>query len=75
MLADRALNDKALRGFVSWAKSYCKHQASGIFRIAELDWEDLGYALGKQEVNKSLGLKVDFPPYADKGPQREGLRR
>ena len=44
VLSDRALNDKAKRGFVSWVRSYSKHQASSIFRIADLDWKDLGNA-------------------------------
>ena len=85
LLADRALHDKAQRGFVSWVKSYSKHQASSIFRITELDWEDLGHAWGllklpkmpelkKWEGDKTLGTKVDFASYAYKDPQRETLR-
>lgn len=85
VLADRALHDKAQRGFVSWVKSYSKHQASSIFRITELDWEDLGHAWGllrlpkmpelkKWEGDKSLGVKVDLTSYAYKDPKRETLR-
>lgn len=86
VLADRALHDKAQRGFVSWVKSYSKHQASSIFRVNELDWEDLGRAWGllklpkmpelkKWEGDKTLDAKVDFTCYAYKDPQRETLRR
>lgn len=85
VLADRALHDKAQRGFVSWVRSYSKHQASSIFRITELDWEDLGHAWGllklpkmpelkKWEGDKTLGAKEDFASYAYKDPQREALR-
>lgn len=85
VLTDRALHDKAQRGFVSWVKSYSKHQASSIFRITELDWEDLGHAWGllklpkmpelkKWEGDKTLGAKGDLTSYAYKDPQRETLR-
>lgn len=85
VLADRALHDKAQRGFVSWVKSYSKHQASSIFRITELDWEDLGHAWGllklpkmpelkNWEGDKTLGVKVDLTSYAYKDPKRETLR-
>lgn len=86
VLVDRALHDKAQRGFVSWVKAYSKHQASSIFRVTELDWEDLGYAWGllklpkmpelkMWEGDKTLGMKVDFSSYAYKDPQRETQRR
>ncbi|KAL8825846.1 MAG: hypothetical protein Q9191_004159, partial [Dirinaria sp. TL-2023a] len=44
VLRDRALHDKAQRAFPSWVQSYRKHQASHIFRVAELDWIDLANA-------------------------------
>lgn len=85
VFADRALHDKAQRGFVSWVKSYSKHQASSIFRITELDWEDLGHAWGLLKLpkmpelknwkgDKTLGVKVDLTSYAYKDPKRETLR-
>lgn len=85
VFADRALHDKAQRGFVSWVKSYSKHQASSIFRITELDWEDLGHAWGLLKLpkmpelknwkgDKTLGVKVDLTLYAYKDPKRETLR-
>ena len=77
VLLDRAIHDKAQRAFPSWVKSYSKHQASHIFRINELDWQDLGNAWGllklpkmpelkSWEGDKSLGFVVDFQDYAYK---------
>ncbi|KAL8778785.1 MAG: hypothetical protein Q9213_007249 [Squamulea squamosa] len=85
MLTDRALHDKAQRGFVSWVKAYSKHQASGIFRVSDLDWEDLGQAWGllklpkmpelkKWEGDQSLGVQLDFSTYGYKDKKREQLR-
>ena len=86
VLADRALHDKAQRAFVSWVKAYSKHQASSIFRVDDLDWEDLGKAWGllklpkmpelkRWEGDKFLGVKVDFSTYAYKDRLREQQRR
>ncbi|KAL8768255.1 MAG: hypothetical protein Q9209_005486 [Squamulea sp. 1 TL-2023] len=85
VLTDRALHDKAQRGFVSSVKAYSKHQASSIFRISDLDWEDLGHAWGllklpkmpelkKWDGDRSLGVKLDFSTYAYKDKKREQLR-
>ncbi|KAL8908175.1 MAG: hypothetical protein Q9171_005559 [Xanthocarpia ochracea] len=85
VLTDRALHDKAQRAFVSWVKAYSKHQASSIFRISDLDWEDLGKAWGllklpkmpelkKWEGDRSLGVPIDFSTYAYKDKKRELLR-
>ena len=85
VLSDRAFNDKAKRGFVSWVRSYSKHQASSIFRVGDLDWEDLGNAWGllklpkmpelkNWEGDKSLGLNVDWDAYAYKDKKREDMR-
>lgn len=86
VLSDRALHDKGQRGFVSWLKAYSKHQASSIFRVADLDWEDLGRAWGLLKLpkmpelknwqgEKTLGLNIDFSSYAYKDKQREQSRR
>ena len=86
VLTDRALHDKAQRGFVSWLKAYSKHQAASIFRVSDLDWEDLGLAWGllklpkmpelkKWTGDKSLGLDVDFTAYAYKDKVREQARQ
>lgn len=86
VLSDRAFNDKAQRGFVSWVRSYSKHQASSIFRVGDLDWQDLGNAWGllrlpkmpelkTWEGDKSLGVVVDWDSYAYKDKKREEARR
>jgi ATP-dependent RNA helicase DDX55/SPB4 len=86
VLADRALYDKGQRAFVSWVKAYSKHQASSIFRVADLDWTELGNAWGlvrlpkmpelkKWEGDKTLGLKIDMVEYAYKDKAREKARR
>lgn len=85
-LTDRAIHDKAQRAFVSWVKSYSKHQASSIFRVADLDWSDLGKAWGllklpkmpelkRWDGDKSLGASVDFDLYAYKDKPKEALRK
>ena len=86
VLSDRALHDKAQRGFVSWVQAYSKHQASSIFRVVDLDWADAGKAwallklpkmpeLKKWEGDKKLGLDIDFSSYAYKDKQRELHRK
>ena len=86
VLSDRAFNDKAKRGFVSWVRSYSKHQASSIFRVSDLDWQDLGNAWGllklpkmpelkKWEGDKSLGVEIDWDAYAYKDKKREDMRK
>ena len=86
VLSDRAINDKAKRGFVSWVRSYSKHQASSIFRIGDLDWQDLGNAWGllklpkmpelkDWEGDKSLGVDIDWNAYAYKDKKREDMRK
>ena len=85
VLADRAYHDKAQRGFVSWVQAYSKHQASSIFRVADLDWEDLGSAWGLLKLpkmpelkswdgNKSLGIDINWNAYAYRDKKREALR-
>ena len=83
---DRALHDAAQRGFVSWVRAYSKHQASSIFRVKDLPWEDLGRAWGllkmpvmpelkKWDGDRSLGVEVDWETYAYKDKQREKHRK
>lgn len=82
---DRALFDKAQRGFVSWVRAYSKHTANSIFRIADLDWSELGNAWGllklpsmpelkKWEGDRSLGVDLDFDAFAYKDKTREQQR-
>ncbi|KAL5118569.1 ATP-dependent rRNA helicase spb4 [Pleosporales sp. CAS-2024a] len=82
---DRALFDKAQRGFVSWVRAYSKHTASSIFRVDDLDWTELGNAWGlltlpgmpelkKWQGDKRLGIDLDLATYAYKDKAREKLR-
>ena len=83
--ADRALHDKAQRAFVSWVRSYGAHQAASIFRVADLDWADLGNAWGllrlpkmpeakSFEGDRFLGQEIDWDNFAYKDKAREKLR-
>ena len=87
-LRDRAYHDKAQKAFVSWVRSYSKHQASSIFRVADLDWTKLAeaWALLKmpkmpelkgwdREVYQKLRPAVDWDEYAYKDRQREIQRK
>lgn len=84
-LQDRGLYDKAQKAFVSWVRSYSKHQASSIFRVNELDWTDLADAWGLLRMPKmpelknwdgdrKLGLSVDFENLQYKDKAREKHR-
>ena len=87
VLADRALHDKGQKAFVSWVRSYSKHQASSIFRISDLDWEALGKAWGLLKLPKMPELKtftgdrtlgvgdVDWDKYAYRDKQKEKRRK
>jgi ATP-dependent RNA helicase DDX55/SPB4 len=83
---DRAIYDKAQRGFVSWVRAYSKHSASSIFRVTDLQWEDLGQAWGllrlpsmpelkRFDGDRKLGLEIDFDafPYKDKVREKQRL--
>jgi ATP-dependent RNA helicase DDX55/SPB4 len=85
ILADRALHDKGQKAFVSWLRSYSKHQASSIFRVADLQWEALGKAWGLLKLPKmpelknftgdrALGVEIDWDNYSYKDKQREQRR-
>ncbi|KAF4977148.1 hypothetical protein FZEAL_6291 [Fusarium zealandicum] len=84
--SDRALYDKAQKAFVSWARSYGAHQATSIFRVADLDWADLGNAWGLLRMprmpelktwtgDKMLGLEIDWDTYSYKDKAREQARK
>ena len=86
VLEDRGVYDKAQKAFVSWVRSYSKHQASSIFRVADLDWNDLaqGWALlrfpkmpeAKKYDRSQIQLpEVDWSTYAYKDKQREKQRK
>jgi len=46
VLKDRELSDKAAKAFVSSLRAYTKHEASFIFRVADLDFHALAVAFG-----------------------------
>lgn len=82
---DRALFEKAQRGFVSWVRAYSKHTASSIFRVPDLDWSELGKAWGlltlpampelkKWEGDRRLGQELDLATFAYKDKAREKQR-
>ncbi|KAL2759822.1 hypothetical protein ACRALDRAFT_2129610 [Sodiomyces alcalophilus JCM 7366] len=84
--SDRAHHDKAQRAFVSWVRSYAAHQTSSIFRVADLDWADLGRAWGLLRLptmpelrswdgDRTLGLgETDWDAFAYKDKAREKAR-
>ena len=83
---DRGLYDKAQKAFVSWVRSYSKHQATSIFKVADLDWNALaqGWALlrlPKMPESKNLDKKqievpqIDWDTYSYKDKQAEKLRK
>lgn len=83
---DRALYDKAQKGFVSWARSYGAHQATSIFRVADLDWASLGKGWGllrmprmpelkKWDGDKTLGQTIDWDNFAYLDRAREEARK
>ncbi|KAJ5481333.1 DEAD/DEAH box helicase (Sbp4) [Penicillium sp. IBT 31633x] len=86
VLKDRAMHDKGQKAFVSWLRSYSKHQASSIFRVADLDWEALGKAWGllklpkmpelrSFEGDRTLGVKLEWSNYTYKDKQQEKRRK
>lgn len=88
VLQDRALHDTSQRAFVSWVRSYTKHEARSIFRVNDLPWEDLAEAWGLLKIPKMPELKksgwagdrnlvkdIDWEHYAYRDKQRERLRK
>ncbi|KIV79045.1 hypothetical protein PV11_06635 [Exophiala sideris] len=86
VLKDRLLHEKAQKAFVSWVRSYSKHQASSIFRVADIDWADHASAWGLLKMPKMPELKtwdrstykaptVDWDNYSYKDKQREKQRK
>lgn len=56
--ADRDIYQLSLRAFVSWARAFKEHQASSIFRPADVDWVDLGHAWGLVQLPKMSELRA-----------------
>ncbi|KAI7902838.1 P-loop containing nucleoside triphosphate hydrolase protein [Cokeromyces recurvatus] len=55
---DRDLHDRALKAFVSWVRSYTKHEASYIFRVKDLDLGRLAMGFGLLKLPKMPELKA-----------------
>jgi ATP-dependent RNA helicase DDX55/SPB4 len=83
---DRAIYDKAQKAFVSWVRSYGAHQATSIFNVSDLDWEDLANAWGLLRMpkmpelktwkgDKTLGVEMDWDTFAYKEKKREEARQ
>lgn len=86
MRQDRSHYDKGQKAFVSWLRSYSKHQASSIFRVADLDWDALGRAWGLLKLPKmpelrsftgdrTLGVSLDWDNFTYKDKQKEKRRK
>lgn len=86
VLKDRALHDRAQKAFVSWVRSYSKHQASSIFRITDIDWNNHAAAWALLKMPKMPELKswdrttytppeVDWDNFAYRDKQREKQRK
>ncbi|KAI9298554.1 DEAD-domain-containing protein [Neoconidiobolus thromboides FSU 785] len=84
MLEDRELIEKSAQSFVAYVKAYSNHQASYIFRIKELDFEDLAYSFCLLRLpampelkNKKFNypeIKIDLKTISYKNSQLEKNR-
>ncbi|KAJ9078239.1 ATP-dependent rRNA helicase spb4, variant 2 [Entomophthora muscae] len=82
---DRDFVEKGVRGFVSFYRAYSKHQASYIFRLADLDFSGHAWAYlllrlprmpelkGKEMEFENYEIKLESIPYANK--TREAQRQ
>jgi ATP-dependent RNA helicase DDX55/SPB4 len=86
VLTDRALNDKAVKGFVSFVRAYSKHEASYIFRIKDLDLIGAAKSFGLLRLPRMPELKdanktgwenasLDWNAYAYADRAQEAKRR
>jgi len=86
VLTDRALNDKAVKGFVSFVRAYSKHEASYIFRIKDLDLVGAAKSFGLLRLPRMPELKdadktgwedasLDWNAYAYADKAQEAKRR
>ncbi|KAF5333397.1 hypothetical protein D9611_002617 [Ephemerocybe angulata] len=85
VLKDRAYHDMAVKAFVSFIKSYSKHEASYVFRIKDLDLVGTAKSFGllrlpgmfeMKDVNKDgwADGEVDWPTYTYRDPSQESKR-
>lgn len=84
---DRAIHDKSQKAFVSWVRAYSKHIAASIFRLKEVNWDELAKGWGllrmprMPELKASgwkgdplLGLDTGWKTFAYKDKNRERRR-
>ncbi|XP_006460355.1 hypothetical protein AGABI2DRAFT_203365 [Agaricus bisporus var. bisporus H97] len=66
VLSDRVYNDQAMKAFVSFVRAYCKHEASYIFRIKDLDLVGVARSFGLLRLPRMPELQnVDKSGWAD----------
>ncbi|KAF7775909.1 hypothetical protein Agabi119p4_4302 [Agaricus bisporus var. burnettii] len=66
VLTDRVYNDQAMKAFVSFVRAYCKHEASYIFRIKDLDLVGVARSFGLLRLPRMPELQnVDKSGWAD----------
>ncbi|KAH0839733.1 DEAD-domain-containing protein [Lanmaoa asiatica] len=86
VMTDRALHDKAAKGFVSFVRAYSKHEASYIFRIKDLDLVGIAKSFGLLRLPRMPELKdvdktgwedasLDWNAYAYADKAQEAKRR
>ncbi|ORX63886.1 DEAD-domain-containing protein [Basidiobolus meristosporus CBS 931.73] len=83
--SDRDIYDKSMKAFVSFARSYSKHEATYIFRVKDFDFGKAARGYGLLRLPKMPELKdrqVDFSPpdvnldelkYLDKAKEKQRL--
>ncbi|KAK0468378.1 DEAD-domain-containing protein [Desarmillaria tabescens] len=79
VLADRALNDQAMKAFVSFVRAYSKHEASYIFRIKDFDLISAAKSYECQSSNRGdregwEDADVDWDTYAYLDAAQEAKR-
>ena len=89
VMTDRDLAERATKAFVSFVRSYSKHEASYIFKLSELDLRSLARSFGLLRLPKMPELaqaadaggwtdvELDWPSFAyvDKAREKERLAK
>ncbi|KAL1917601.1 uncharacterized protein VTP21DRAFT_3994 [Calcarisporiella thermophila] len=87
VLTDRDLHDKGTKAYVSYIRSYSKHDANYIFRLKDLDFAGVAKGLGLLKLPKMpelKNLKVQFDEaavdwdsyrYSDKAREKQRLKK
>ncbi|KAG1177947.1 hypothetical protein G6F70_001229 [Rhizopus microsporus] len=85
---DRDLHDRSIKAFVSWARSYSKHEASYIFRVKDINLGQLAMGFGllklpkmpelkqqQQNLNTFIEEQIDWNSYKYSDKMREAKRQ